>query len=178
MMKSEARAVGRKTLVPALSREMKCPHSYNDDEELSLDVECEGCPGSQDLSNDRCLTGILQILASEAEPEVLMLKRYIHRRYRESRLAPVLAAASELAALNRALSTRPEPSDGRCLTCPASMHRLADGLRNELLERPVEFMNDRSRAIDNIKKGLGGVKCARARACVAAVLEDGFVGGV
>ena len=170
--------MGRKTLVPALSREMKCPHSYNDDEELSLEIECEGCPGSQDLSNDRCLAGILQILASEAEPEALMLKRYIHRRYRESRLAPVLAAASELAALNRALSTRPKPSDSSCLTCPASMHRLADGLRKELLERPVEFMNERSKAIGNVKNGLEAIECARVHACVAAALEDGRAGGV
>lgn len=164
---------GRKKLVPALSRETKCPHEYDDDQELCLEVECGGCPGAQDLTNNRCLTGILQILSSEAKPETVILKRHIHRRYRESRLSVVFTAASGLAAMNRALSTRWEPSDRRCLTCEASIPRLVARIRQELLECPVEFMDNRPAVIARILAELEDIDCPRLHDCVDRSVKTG-----
>jgi hypothetical protein len=158
--------IGRKQLVPALSSEVKCPHEYRNDDELRLEVECGDCPGPQDLTNNRCLAGLLQILCSEAMPNTIILKRHIHRRYRESTLLPVFETALELAAMNRALSTRPEPSDKRCLTCEASAAKQANRIRRELLDRPVDFIADRQGAISRARRGAENIDCARAPACV------------
>ncbi|MDH3364792.1 MAG: hypothetical protein OEM29_02135 [Thermoplasmata archaeon] len=169
-MECEPRSVGRKQLIPALSSEVKCPHNYRNDDELLLEVECSECPGTQDLTNNRCLAGILQILCSEARPNIIILKRHIHRRYRESALLPVLEAASDLAAMNRALSTRPEPSDRRCQTCEASVPRLVNRVRRELLDSPMEFISDRRGTITRLHEELGDVDCMHAPACVRRAL--------
>jgi hypothetical protein len=164
-MNGESTPIGRKQLVPALSSEVKCPHEYRNDDELRLEVECDDCPGPQDLTNNRCLAGLLQILCSEAMPNTIILKRHIHRRYRESTLLPVFETALELAAMNRALSTRPEPSDKRCLTCEASTAKQVHRIRRELLDNPVEFIADRQGAISRARRRTENIDCARAHAC-------------
>ena len=166
-MNGSSAPIGRKKLVPALNHETKCDHAYDDDGELSLEVECANCPGAQDLANDRCLAGILQIIATEAKPEALVLKRHIHRRYRGPTLRPVLATAADLAALNRVLSARWEPSDSRCRTCDASTPELAARIRVKLLDRPTAFMEDRRKAVEGFLPEDNAVPCGGARACVA-----------
>ena len=161
MMSEHATSTGRKKLVPVLSREAKCPHVYNDDDELCLDVDCSDCQGAQDLANSRCLTGILQILSSEAKPDAVVLRRHIHRRYREPCLSVLMRMASELAAVNRALSMRSEPSDRECLTCDASTAKLLKRMRRELLEDPRSFLEERAAVLNSIQGGLAAVECDR-----------------
>ena len=159
-------STGRKTLVPILSREAKCQHTYEDDDELSLHVDCSECQGAQDLANNRCLTGVLQILSSEAKPDTLILKRHIHRRYREPCLSILMGMASELAAVNRALSMKSVPSDRRCLTCEASMPSLLGRIRREFLEDPRSFSETRAAVLDRIRDDLEDIDCDRLSGCV------------
>ncbi len=164
-MEGQPTSTGRKQLIPALNSEVKCPHEYRNDDELRLEVECGDCHGAQDLMNNRCLAGILQILCSEATPNTIILKRHIHRRYRESALLPVFEASLELAAMNRALQARNEPSDRRCLTCEASTARLVGRMRNALLDNPAGFIADRHGVTAEIRARAGDVECASAPAC-------------
>ncbi|UCE81006.1 MAG: hypothetical protein JSV94_00780 [Methanobacteriota archaeon] len=164
---------GRKKLIPALSRESKCPHEYNDHEELCLEVDCDTCPGAQDLANNRCLAGILQILSSEATPETVVLKRHTHRRYRGPSLAPVFAAASDLAAMNRALSMHWRPSDKKCQTCRASAPCLTAKMRHQLLEDPTGFMCDKSAVITKACEEAKSIECPRLRDCIGVAFKVG-----
>ena len=166
-MNGDSASTARKKLVPVLSREAKCQHEYDDDDELSLHVDCNECQGAQDLANKRCLTGVLQILSSEAKPDTLILRRHIHRRYREPCLSVLMGMASELAAVNRALSMKSVPSDRRCLTCEASIPNLLGRIRRELLEDPRSFFETRAEVLDGIRDDLAAIDCSRLGVCVA-----------
>ena len=92
-MESAGHKKGRKKLVPAMSRELACPHTYQEEDELRLEIDCSSCPGPQDVMNRRCMTGMVNILCSEAVPRTVILKRHIHKRYRESALEGAFRAA-------------------------------------------------------------------------------------
>ena len=132
-----------------------------------MDIDCGDCQGAQDPANNRCLTGILQILSSEAKPDALILRRHIHRRYREPCLSALVKMASELAAFNRALSMRSVPSDRKCLTCEASAPRLIGRIRRDLLEDPRSFFEERAAVLDKIRNDLAPIDCDRLLACIA-----------
>ncbi len=162
----------RKKLVPAVSREVKCPHEYVDDDEFRLEVDCEACHGPQDLSNSRCLCGIMQILCSGARPNVLILKRRTHKRYREDHLSLVLQATSALEAMNRCLSVRRQVSDKRCQTCHASMSWIVGALRRDLLDDPLGFASDPEKALKRATKAVASTRCDEADRCVARAASE------
>ncbi|UCE91841.1 MAG: hypothetical protein JSV90_01435 [Methanobacteriota archaeon] len=169
---TRTRMGGRKKLVPAVSREAKCPHEYVDDDELRLEVECEGCHGPQDLANNRCLRGIVQVLCIGARPNVLILKRKTHKRYRDEPLALALKAASGLEALNRCLLVPRELSDKHCQTCHASMSWVMGALRRSFLDDPLGFVVDPDKALDRAVRSVAVTRCGRASECIHhAILE-------
>ena len=165
-------AIGRKKLVPVLSCEAKCPHKYSDDNELCLDVDCSDCQGAQDLENNRCLAGILQILSSEAKPDTLILRRHIHRRYRGPCLSTLMNVASDLASMNRALSMKPVLSDKECQTCEASAPKLLGRIRRELLEDPSSFLEGTAVIMNRVSEDLAVIDCERVSACVARAFSS------
>ena len=162
----------RKKLVPSVSRENKCPHEYVDDDELRLEVDCEACHGPHDLTNRRCLCGIMQILCSGARPNVLILKRKTHKRYREDHLSLVLQATSALEAMNRCLSLQSGASDRRCQTCQASMSWIVGALRRDLLDDPLAFATDPEAALRRALRAVKSTRCEEAETCIERAASD------
>ena len=163
---TSSRMGGRKKLVPVEDREAGCRHEFVDDYELRLEVECESCHGPQDLMNNRCMRGILQILCSGARPNVLVLKRRTHKRYREGPLALLFEAASGLETLNRCLSATEELSDKRCQTCQASMPWIIAALRRTFLDDPLAFVTDPESALQRTVGSVAVTSCGRASDCI------------
>ena len=167
-----SRMGGRKKLVPVETSEAKCRHEFVDEDELRLEVECESCHGPQDLGNNRCLRGILQILCSGTRPNVLVLKRRIHKRYREGPLALVFEAASGLETMNRCLSVSDVLSDKRCQTCQASMPWIIGALRRSFLDDPLGFVADPESALDRTIGRVAVTNCGRASDCVQQAIVE------
>lgn len=169
---TRTRIGGRKKLVPVVSREAKCPHEFVDDEELTLEVECESCHGPQDLANNRCLRGIVQVLCCGARPNILVLKRKIHKRYSGSPLPELIEAASGLEALNRCLSVPRELSDRRCQTCQASMPSLITALRRSFLDDPLGFVTDPERTLNGAVRSVAVTGCGDAPDCIHRAIVE------
>lgn len=159
-------------MIPAVGREVKCPHEYVDDDELRLEVDCEACHGPQDLANSRCLRGIVQVLCSGARPNVLILKRKTHKRYREKPLALVFEAASGLEALNRCLSVPREASDKHCQTCQASMPWILGALRRCFLDDPLRFMSDPDDVVQRAVGSVAVTRCGKASGCIHQAVQE------
>ena len=171
---NSSRIGGRKKLVPVESRDAKCRHDFVEDDELRLEVECDSCHGPQDLMNNRCMRGILQILSSGARPNVLVLKRRSHKRYREGSLALVFEAASGLEMLNRCLSVTKELSDKRCQTCQASMPWIVAAMRRSFLDDPLGFVEDPDGALEKAVGSVAVTNCGRSSDCIhRAIVEWG-----
>jgi K+/H+ antiporter YhaU regulatory subunit KhtT len=163
---------GRKKLVPTRDRELKCPHNYFEEEELRLEIDCSGCSGAQDLENRRCMSGIVQILSSEALPSTVTLKRHIHKRYRERALRLALSAAKELAVLNRTSTNADAASDKRCRTCHASASRIAAALRDALLDDPTTYAEDFASVAQEIEAAPRQANCESGSDCVEKALSE------
>jgi hypothetical protein len=163
---------GRKKLVPARDRELKCPHTYCEEEELRLEIDCSDCSGAQDMQNRRCMSGIVQILSSEALPHTVTLKRHIHKRYREQALHLTLSAAQELAVLNRTSANVDAASDKRCRTCHASAPRIADTLRHLLLNDPIAYTKDFLSITEHIGAASKPANCRNGPECVETALSE------
>ncbi len=129
-----------KKLIPSISPENRCPHQYGEDEGLQLEIDCSECQGAQDLANSRCVSGILNVMMTGAVPTAIILKRFIHKRYRGESIGPLALVASELSALNRAIASAEKPSDKRCRTCGASRERVLMAMKRRLLENPTEYL--------------------------------------
>ncbi|MGB2826104.1 MAG: hypothetical protein WBC49_05660 [Thermoplasmata archaeon] len=170
-MDGTRRQGGRKKLVPAMDRELKCPHTYCEEEELRLEIDCSACPGDQDIRNRRCMSGIVQILSSEAVPQTVILKRHIHKRYRESSLVPAREAARELAVLTRTKTLLEPASDRRCQTCSASTSNVAGNLRYMLLDDPITYMKDASAIARRVRATAGPANCDKGPGCVETSLS-------
>lgn len=170
-MESASRQQGRKKLVPAMNRELACPHAYQEEDELRLEIDCSSCPGPQDVMNKRCLTGMVNILCSEAVPQTVILKRHIHKRYRESALETAFQAARRLSALNRTISNHETASDGRCRTCHVSVPHTAAILRRTLLDDPVNYAVALPSLAAEARARACGAKCDRASGCVEKALS-------
>lgn len=156
-----------------MNREQVCPHSYCEEEELRLEIDCSACPGAQDIRNGRCLSGMMHILCSEAVPQTVILKRHIHKRYRESALGRAFFAARLLSTLNRAIANPDPASDRRCRTCSASIPRTALALRQVLLDDPIRYMDSRSPISANLPGNVAGAACERGVKCVDDALALG-----
>jgi hypothetical protein len=164
-----------KKLVPAISSESKCPHEYSEEDGLQLEIDCSDCQGAQDLSNRKCVSGILNVISASTEPDAIILKRFIHKRYRGEPVKRVAAMASELATLNRAIASAERPSDRRCRTCPASAERVLDAARRMLLENPLGYLGERRAILSGLRAAHTRCECTRADACVEAALSTSLL---
>lgn len=160
-----------KKLAPTIDSETSCPHTFNDEDGFELEVDCQACPGASDLGNRRCASGVTNILVTGALPEAIVLKRYIHKRFRGGQVDALRAAAEELCALNRAISAATPPSDKECRTCPASTRRAVASLRGHLLDDPVGYATGYARFSDELRSKASATTCARARACIDDTLS-------
>ena len=154
-----------KKLAPAIGPEISCPHAYTEDDVLQLEIDCSACAGASDLSNQKCLRAVLNIMSTGAPAHVIILKRYIHKRYRGSLVTSAHLASVELATINRALLSADQPSDKRCRTCPASRERVLRVMKLELLEDPLAFVGDHPRLMNELR-GRCHSDCGESDRCV------------
>lgn len=159
-----------KKLAPSMNPESVCPHNYSEEEALQLEIDCGSCAGANDLMNNRCLTGVMRIIAVGAEPEAIILKRFIHKRYRGEAVRLAALAASELATLNRAIASAEIPSDKKCRTCPCSKEKTMLALRRKLLSGPTSYFLGKGKEDSNLVEELIVEGCPKARGCVADAL--------
>jgi len=172
-MKRGPRLPGRKKLIPASDREQMCPHSYIEEEELGLQIDCRECAGAQDIHNGRCLSGIVHVLARNAIPQTIVLMRDTHKRYRESALGDAFEAARALQRLNRAVVSTDRASDSRCRTCPASPSRVASALRRALLDDPGGYARCPAQCARSVVGHMDAVTgCDEGESCIGRTLAD------
>ncbi|MCU0858977.1 MAG: hypothetical protein MUE55_00065 [Thermoplasmata archaeon] len=160
-----------KKLAPTVDSETSCPHSFNDEDGFELEVDCHECPGASDLHNRRCASGMVHILATGARPESIVLKRYIHKRFRGAQVELLCAAAEELCALTRAMSAAEPPSDKECRTCVARATRVIAAMRGRLLEDPGSYFERAAELSDQFRSKAMATTCARARTCIDETLS-------
>ncbi len=155
-----------KRLAPAISLDISCPHCFVEDEGIQLEVDCSECAGAHDLSNARCLAGVVSVVSSGAIPETVILKRFAHRRYRRETVDIVAIAAGELSAVNRALATSFPASDKNCRTCSASRSSVLTDLKRRLMNDPGAYVSDAAKVLEEINRARASTTCARAKECV------------
>lgn len=155
-----------KKLAPTVDSETSCPHSFNDEDGFELEIDCQECPGASDLHNKRCASGMVHILATGARPESIVLKRYIHKRFRGGQVGLLCAAAEELCALDRAISAAEPPSDKECRTCVARATRVIAAMRARLLDDPADYFERATELSDRLRSKAMATTCARASSCL------------
>lgn len=155
-----------KKLAPTIAPDARCPHTFSEDNGIQLEIDCSQCAGAHDLRNSKCLTGVVNVMSLGAEPEVIILKRFIHKRYRGEFVRQVVSAATELAALNRALASSEPPSDKHCRTCTVSMEHVIAAMRRKLIENPAIYVSSAESAFSDIETKALSHACAKARACI------------
>ncbi len=163
-----------KKMVPSLSSDRRCEHRFSEDDAMSLEIDCSDCSGAQSIENPKCASGIMNILASGVVPDAVVLKRYIHVRYRSERLDRLRESASVLAALRRLEAQPAELSDKKCRTCPASRHRLASEVIRRIQADPISFGASRRDLSDRLTSELAATGCPRLAECVAHVVWMGM----
>ena len=166
-----------KRLAPTLGPDTSCPHEFTEDEGVQLEIDCTECSGAHDLANSKCLTSAMNAACGGAVPEVVILKRYTHKRYRGDSVWLVSRAAAELAALNRVLASSEQLSDKECRTCAASRQLVIVDLRRRLLENPRAYMSGGLGLPEEIRRGRETVACTRAKECVEAGLGASTIYG-
>jgi hypothetical protein len=159
-----------KKLAPNKSPESVCPHNYTEEDALQLEIDCGSCTGANDLMNNRCLTGVMNIIAAGAVPEAIILKRFIHKRYRGDAVRLAALAARELATLNRAIASAETPSDKKCRTCPSSKELAMIAMRRRLLSSPIKYMPGKGADPSQLAEELTVQGCPMARRCVDEAL--------
>lgn len=168
-----------KKLAPALAPESACKHEFAVADGLQLEVDCETCAGAQDLENRVCMVGIMNVVARGAVPDIIILKRFMHRRYRGDAVRTVAEAASELSSLTRALRCASTPSDRRCRTCPCSLVVLVTRLRTMLLEDAAAYIREPARARLALSEAVEksgcekGAQCANHARAASVILNGG-----
>jgi len=164
-----------KRLAPAISTDIHCPHSFADDEGVQLEINCEDCAGAHDLTNGRCMMGVVNVISGAAIPETIILKRFTHKRYRNETVKTVSTAAAELSALSRALSTPDSASDNTCRTCSASRRQVVSRLKSMLLEDPMGYVTKPERVNEEVRRVRVDVSCGHAGACIDLGLATSVV---
>jgi len=166
-----------KKLAPALTPESICAHEFTMVDGLQLEVDCEACAGAQDLQNRVCMVGIMNVIARGVVPDIIILKRFMHKRYRGDSVRAIAEAASELSVLSRALRCASTPSDRKCRTCPCSPVKIVTQMRSMLLEDPATYIRTRTEAVlaETVKKTSckRGPDCAAQARAVSVVLNRG-----
>lgn len=166
-----------KKLVPSISPDKTCEHRFTEEDVITLEVDCMGCSGAQSIENGKCAAGVVNILASGVLPEVIVLKRHMHVRYRSGSTRWLRDAGSALAVLRRVESQPEGSSDRRCLTCPASRHVLARDLTRMIRSDPRSFRASRAWVSDAVLGGLGDLKCPSVSRCVGQFASTVVPGG-
>lgn len=162
-----------KKLVPSLEGNRRCEHRYLEDGSMTLEVECKDCSGAQSLENVKCASGVVNLLASGIIPESIVLKRYIHLRYRSDGIAHLRECASALAVLRRVETQQTRASDRKCRTCPASRQKLAANVARTLQSDPASFGPSRKALSDRLVSEYASCGCTRLRTCVDQVVWAG-----
>jgi len=137
---------------------------------MQLEIDCTSCAGAHDLDNNKCLTGVINVMSDGTEPETIVLKRFIHKRYRGDQVRHAAYAAVELSTLNRAIDSIEELSDKQCRTCPASMMQICGALKRRLLENPIQYLKSNRQIVMSIRERTND-KCSRTRACISKGLS-------
>lgn len=163
-----------KKLVPSLSHDRSCDHRYTEDDAKTLEIDCGTCSGAQCIENAKCASRIANILATGIIPEAIVLKRFIHVRYRSDRIVRLCESALALAALRRLEAQPEESSDNRCRTCPASGRKLAPEVTRRIRTDPAAFIASRRALSDMLTKELAIVRCPELGRCVAQVVWTGY----
>ncbi len=163
-----------KKLAPASAPEHVCAHSYKEDEGLQLEIDCRECNGAHDLSNRKCLAGVVNALTSASNPESIVLRRYTDKRYRGEVVSWIALCASALSCLDRSISRREESSDRRCRTCPASKANVLASLRRALLDNPMGYIVDWAAIRKDIREMMSAqaARCVDAAKCIDDVLAS------
>ena len=157
-----------KKLAPTISPDQCCPHEWTEDDGLQLEIDCSSCPGGNSLANPKCFSGILKALSAGGVPDAIVLKSYLHKRYRGDAVSSAASVAAELSTIDRALilTSLERPSDKRCRTCQASSGVLMTLLRRSILTDPVSYAADRAGFAARIREELPYPDCERAHECV------------
>lgn len=113
---------------------------------------------------------MMNIIAAGAVPEAIILKRFIHKRYRGDAVKMAALAARELATLNRAIASAETPSDKKCRTCPSSKELAMVAMRRKLLASPTKYMPGGGADPAELAKELTAEGCPMARRCVVEAL--------
>lgn len=119
------------------------------------------------MDNRKCVSGILNVIAAAAAPDAIVLKRYIHKRYRGESVKRIVTLALELASISRAVASAERPSDRRCRTCPASTERVLEAVRRGLLEHPETYSGTHGAFDEDIRAITSGLDCTNASKCRA-----------
>lgn len=164
-----------KKLIPSISPENCCPHEYSEDEGLQLEIDCSACQGAQDLTNSRCVSGILNVMVTGAVPAAIILKRLIHKRYRGESIGSVALVAAELSALNRAIASVERPSDKRCRTCSASRERILAAMKHRLLENPAQYLPGHKNMAAELISAFRSNQCVDSIKCIENALSTSIV---
>ncbi len=155
-----------KRLAPSIKPESICPHKYTEDEGLQLEIDCVDCAGAHDLTNSKCMAGVMNVVSGGAVPETVILRRFTHKRYRKDLVRLVAAAAGELASLNRALASPDQASDKECRTCTSSKQQVILAMKRRLLEDPCSYVRAGPALLEELKTSHARTSCPRAGACV------------
>lgn len=150
--------------------EIACPHEFTEEEGLQLEIDCMTCAGPQDLLNRRCLIGAVNVIVNGSVPDAVILRRFMHKRYRSDQIHLISMTASELGVLGRALSCAPPPSDRRCRTCPASLPRMLVELKRSLVENPEAYFRQRDMTVSDARERAVAARCEDARDCAERAL--------
>jgi len=163
-----------KKLAPANAPEHACPHEYREDEGLQLEIDCRACKGAHDLGNRQCLSGVMNALAAASTPDTIVLRRYIDKRYRGESICVLISCASELAALDRLLTSKSVVSDRRCRTCQASRTNVIASAKRALLDDPMGYAEEKTAVWAEIQERMvaSAGRCADAPECVTETLAE------
>ncbi len=154
-----------KKLAPTISPDSGCPHDYVEHEGLQLEIDCSQCNGPHDLANKKCLSALMNVLAEGAQPDTIILKRFMHKRYRGRTVEIASTAAGILASLNRAIVSAQRPSDKRCRTCPASKDQVLLTMRLALMEDPQGYLQAPMQMLKGLRMCLPRIDCPKAESC-------------
>lgn len=164
-----------KKLAPTLASGACCPHEFSEVEGLLLEVDCGACGGAQDMDNRRCMVGIMNVLARGASPDAILLKRFMHKRYRNDAVRTVVLAAAELSRLTCAIGGASVPSDRRCRTCPCNPTKLWEGMRARLMDDPQGYVRGFARLGSVLSEAVDEASCPRGVDCAAQARSASIV---
>jgi hypothetical protein len=114
------------------------------------------------------MVGVMNVVSGGAVPETVILKRFTHKRYRKDAVTLISAAATELAALNRALASTDTVSDKECRTCSSSKQQVISAMKLRLLDNPRIYMSGGVATQDELRLAHSASSCPRSRACIEA----------